>query len=100
MTELPLSSMPFSEASAFWLEQHRRYIKPNTLKNYQAALRLLAANLGDVIVQDIHIRHIRAYQVERGKKAGAYLLNTEISVLQMVLKEARCWKPIADLYKP
>jgi integrase len=100
MTELPLSSMPFSEASAFWLEQHKRYIKPNTLRNYQAAVKLLIASLGDVIIKDIQIGHIRAYQVERGRKAGAYLLNTEISVLQMVLKEARCWKPIADLYKP
>jgi integrase len=100
MTELPLSSMPFSEASAFWLEQHKRYIKLNTFKNYRAAIKLLTASLGDVLVKDIQIGHIRAYQVERGKKAGAYLLNTEISVLQMVLKEARCWKPIADLYKP
>jgi integrase len=100
MTESPLSSMPFSEASAFWLEQHRRYIKSNTLRNYQAALKLLIANLGDVIVKDIEIAHVRAYQAERGKKAGAYLLNSEVSVLQMVMKEARCWKSIADLYKP
>ena len=100
MTESPLSLMPFPEASAFWLEQHKRYIKPNTLKNYQSAARLLIANLGDVIVKDIQIAHVRAYQAERGKKAGAYLLNSEISVLQMILKEARCWESIADLYKP
>jgi integrase len=100
MTESPLSSMPFSEASAFWLEQHKRYIKANTLKNYQNALKVLVPHLGDVIVKDIQIAHVRAYQAERGKKAGSYLLNSEISVLQMVMKEARCWKPIADLYKP
>ncbi len=100
MNESQLSSMPFSEASAFWLEQHKRYIKPNTLRNYQKAIVLLAANLGDVLVKDIHIDHVRTYQAERGKKAGAYLLNSEISVLQMVMKEARCWKPIAELYKP
>jgi integrase len=100
MTESPLSSMPFSAASAFWLEQHKRYIKFNTFKNYRAAVKLLCAFLGDVLVKDIHIGHVRTYQAERGKTAGAYLLNCEISVLQMVLKEARCWKPIADLYKP
>lgn len=81
MTELTLSSMPFSEASAFWLEQHKRYIKHNTEKNYRAAIKLLSANLGDVLVRDIHIGHIRAYQAERSKKAGPYLLNCEISVL-------------------
>ena len=100
MTESPLSSMPFSEASVFWLEQHKRYIKANTVKNYQNALKNLVPYLGDVLVKDIHIAHVRAYQAERGKKAGAYLLNSEIGVLQMVLKEARCWKPIADLYRP
>jgi hypothetical protein len=100
MTESPLSSMPFSEASAFWLEQHKRYIKPNTLRNYQAAVKLLVASLGDVIVKDIQIGHVRAYQAERSKKAGSYLLNCEVSVLQMILKEARCWESIADLYKP
>jgi integrase len=100
MTESPLSSMPFSKASAFWLEQHRRYIKPNTLRNYQAAVKLLVASLGDVLVKDIQIAQVRAYQAERGKKAGSYLLNSEISVLQMILKEARCWKEIADLYRP
>jgi hypothetical protein len=47
------------------------------------------------MVSEIHIGHVRAYQAERGKSVGSYRLNTEVSVLQMILKEARCWKPIA-----
>ncbi len=100
MNESPLSSMPFPAASAFWLEQHSRYIKPNTMKNYAGALKVLRPFFGEILLRDITIADIRRYQDERGKKAGAYLLNSEVCVLQMVLKEARCWKPIADLYKP
>lgn len=100
MDEVVLHSLPFRRAADLWLEAHKRYIKPNTLRNYTATVKLLSAYLDETIVKDIHIGHIRAYQAERGKKAGAYQLNGEISVLQMILKEARCWKPIADLYRP
>jgi integrase len=100
MDEVVLYSLPFPRAAELWIEQHKRYIKLNTFKNYRAAIKLLTASLGDVLVKDIHIGHVRAYQAERSKKAGPYLLNMEVSVLQMILKEARCWKPIADLYKP
>lgn len=101
MNLFPLdASLTLAEAGPEWLEQHKRYIKPNTLRNYTASVGSLIANLGDVLVKDIHIGHIRAYQDERGKFVGAYQLNGELSVLQMVLKEARCWKPIAELYKP
>lgn len=100
MEEVLLFSLPFSRAAQLWLDQHQRYIKPNTLKNYRAAIKLLSAFLGETIVKDVHIGHIRTYQAERSKKAGNYLLNCELSVLQMILKEARCWKPIAELYRP
>jgi hypothetical protein len=94
------ASLTLAEAGPKWLQEHQRYIKPNTLRNYTATLTVLRANLGDITVKDIHIGHIRAYQAERGKSVGAYQLNGEVSVLQMILKEARCWKPKADLYRP
>jgi integrase len=100
MDEVVLYSLPFPRAAELWFKEHKRYIKPNTQKNYRAAINLLVAYLGDVLVKDIHVGHLRAYQEERAKKAGPYLLNNELGVLQMILKEARCWKPIADLYKP
>lgn len=100
MDEVVLFSLPFPRAAELWLEQHKRYIKPNTLRNYKACVKLLAAFLGETLVKEIHIGHIRAYQEMRLVKAGHYLINAELSVLQMILKEARCWKPLADLYKP
>jgi integrase len=100
MDEVVLDSLPFSRAAHLWLDQHKRYIKPNTANGYQAAVKLLTRFLGETIVKEIHIGHIRAYQAERSKKAGPYLLNSELSVLQQILKEARCWAPLKDLYRP
>jgi integrase len=92
--------MPFSSASAFWFEQHSRYIKPSTTKSYAGALKVLRLFFGDILLRDITIAHIRQYQDERRKKAGAYLLNGEMSVVQQVLKEARLWKNLEEDYKP
>lgn len=100
MEEIKLSSLPFARAAQLWLGQHQRYIKANTLRNYEAARKLLSRYFGDTLVRDIHVGHIREYQAERSKRAGAYLVNGEISVLQMILKEAKCWKEIAELYRP
>lgn len=100
MEEILLSSLPFPRAAKLWLGQHKRYIKGNTLRNYQAAVDLLSRSLGETLVRDIHIGHIREYQDERSKRAGASLLNGELSVLQMILKEAKCWKEIQEMYRP
>jgi hypothetical protein len=43
---------------------------------------------GEILLRDITIADIRRYQDERSKKAGPYLLNAEMSVVQQILKEA------------
>lgn len=60
----------------------------------------LVAFFGAWRLNEIHIGHIRSYQVERGKKAGHYLLNAECSCLGMVLDEAGLWEEIKAKYKP
>jgi integrase len=44
---------------------------------------------GQSLLRDITIADMRRYQDERSKKAGAYLLNSELGVVQMILREAR-----------
>jgi integrase len=100
VSETPLSSMLFCSASAFWFEQHSRYIKPNTAKNYAGALKVLRKFFGETVLRDITIADVRRYQDERRTHAGATLLNSEMSVFQMILKEARLWKAIEDDYRP
>lgn len=94
------ASLTLAEAGPKWLEQHERYIKPNTIKNYKACIKLLTAFIGDTLVKDIHVGHIRTYQAERSAKAGHYLINSEMSVLQMILKECGEWDRIRKFYKP
>lgn len=100
MDELSLDKLAFSRASEIWFSTHRQNLKPNTVRSYQCALKALLPFFGDLIVKDIHIGHIRSYQQERSQKAGPYLINGEIGIVQAVLKEARCWAAIKDLYRP
>jgi DNA-binding CsgD family transcriptional regulator len=95
---LHLESLPFSTASELRFEQRSRYIKPNTVRSYRCALKVLKPFFGETLVREIEISDIRRYQLERRNKAGGYLINRELSVLQMILKEARQWRRIEELY--
>jgi integrase len=94
------ASLTLADAAPKWLDQHQRFIRPNTIRSYIGAIKKLTEFMGSIPLKDIEIGQIRAYQVERAKKAGCYLINCEMSVLQMILKEAGQWKHIAEFYKP
>jgi len=94
------ASLTFAEAVPKWLQEHSRHIKPNTLKGYQASVKLLTAFLGDICLREITVNHFRRYQEVRAERAGSYLLNGELGVLQMVLKECGEWHRIEKFYKP
>jgi integrase len=94
------SSLTFAAAAPKWLKQHRRYIKPNTLRNYQAAAKLLAGFFGSIRLQEITVDHFRRYQEVRGENACAHSVNGELGVLQMILKQAGEWKRIEEFYEP
>jgi integrase len=101
MRTYPLdASLTLADAAPKWLDQHSRYIRPNTIRGYTGSIKKLTEFMGGSVLADIHISQIRACQVERAKKAEHYLINGELSVLQMILKEAGCWESIADFYKP
>jgi integrase len=101
MQSYPLdASLTLAEAAPKWLLEHKRYIKPNTLKNYEAALKLLNASLGTLCLKDIDVGHFRRHQQARREVAGSHLINAELSVLQMVMKESGEWDRIKKFYKP
>lgn len=109
MEETVLSEICFERAFDCWLNEHKRYIKPETLRSYNCARKPLIAFFGAMTTGKIHIGNIRRYQDERKKAAGDLSafrptgnlkINYEMSALQQVLKEAGCWKSIAELYKP
>lgn len=92
--------LPFSDAYDHWLEIKAPEIRPRTLRGYRLAKKPLAVFFGALHLNEIHIGHVRAYQQERGKKAGPVLLNGECSCLGMVLEEAGLRQEIWAKYKP
>lgn len=100
MEETVLAEICLERAFDFWLTEHKRYIKPNTLRSYLCCRKPLLAFFGEMTTGKIHVGNIRKYQDERKLTACNTKVNFELSALQQVLKEAGCWKVIAELYKP
>lgn len=46
MNDIQLAELPFPHAAELWLDQHQhqRSLKPNTIRNYKACIKLLVAN--------------------------------------------------------
>jgi integrase len=101
MLTYPLdASLPFAVAAPTWLLEHGRLIRPNTIRNYRASIKHLSAFIGDVRLSDIDVSHLRRYQQARRERVSCHLVNEELSVLGMILKEAGEWQRIHGFYKP
>jgi hypothetical protein len=94
------ASLTLAESAPKWLAEHQHYIQPNTVKGYRNALEILIPSFPEIPVKSISIDHIRTYQKERNAKAGACMIISELSVLQMILKEAGEWSRLREFYKP
>jgi integrase len=101
MTKPSRSSVPtFSQAAGRWLQDHRRYIRPNTAGCYEDALKPLGLFFGDQRLDVIEIRHVRAYQDYRSAQVTPLTTNRELGVFQLVLKEFDQWARLQSRYKP
>jgi site-specific recombinase XerD len=101
MTNSPRASAPtFSQAASRWLQEHRRYIKPNTAGCYEDALKPLGLFFGDQRLDVIEIKHVRAYQDYRSAQVTPLTTNRELGVFQLVLKEFDQWARLQSRYKP
>lgn len=96
----PFAERPFEQAAPLWLKEHSRYIKPRTVRDYTQYLKSLSSFFEGITLRDIHIGMIRSYQDQRGAKASNGKINMELSALQQMLKEAKLWPSIAEMYRP
>ena len=94
------ASLTLAEAGPKWLLEHSRILKSNTIRSYNASLKPLNRFLGTTCLKDIDVGHFRRYQEARRDAAGHYMINAELSVLQMIMKECGEWGRIKDFYKP
>jgi integrase len=90
-----------SQALAKWLE-FRAATRPRASV---AAERTAARHLAEVIggerrLCSIGVWDIRRFQMRRFERVGPKTVNNELLVLVGVLKSARLWEPLRDLYEP
>ena len=91
---------PFKEAAPLWLAS-RVKIKPRTRKDYEQYIRALNPFFGELRLKNIHLGHLRQFQIERSKFAGPARVNHELSLLGQVLKRAGVWTPATEeAYEP
>jgi integrase len=103
-----LATMTFFEASARWKESHKSVVKEGTFVMLGQHIKMLNRYFRDMKLHKIHVGHMRDYQQARRENraevwklpAGPSLINHEMSVVQQVLKMAKLWGPIADVYQP
>lgn len=119
-----LRSMSFELAGQKWIEVKRRYLKPRTAYLNSRHLVHLNKFFGEIVVDKIHLGHLRQYQERRAinackhgisegkgctetectqalwtKKCGPSIINHELSVVQQILKHAGVWERFGDLYQ-
>lgn len=111
----PLSAdLLFPQAFELWLS-HRMigtpdlhfhvtdasYLAPKTIRDYQACAKALSKFFGRLSLGEIHIGHLREYQLARAfcdvevgkwsRPCGANRINKEVAMLVCILRAARCW---------
>jgi integrase len=95
-----LPSTPCDQALAIWFDQHKTYIRGGTVRTYRQYIMTLANFFHAKPLAEIDVTEVRAYQAWRSQTCCATRVNAELSALQMTMKEADLWTPIAKLYRP
>ena len=104
-------SLPFKVAAPEWLRA-RVGIKASTRHDYEDYIKALNGFFGELPLRDIHLGHLRAYQVQRAQKctaivrgrgrelgAGPKKINNELQMLSQILKRAELWAQLSDSYE-
>ncbi len=94
-----LAQSPWDEAAPAWLESRRPYLSPRTLKDYQQEIKMLTGYFGKMTLMEIGSDDVRSYQRVRAVKAGASVINKEVSLLRQMLKRIGTWPEIAQNYQ-
>jgi integrase len=100
LSSAPFARLPFREAAPLWLESRKGQISPRTLSDYTYWKTYLGKFFDDIVLDQIHIGHIEAYQRDRAVVAGPVCINHECGVLVQILKRAGLWTAIEPHYKP
>jgi hypothetical protein len=95
-----IPSTPCDIALNVWFKQHIAYIRGGTVRTYRQYIKTLSGFFEAKPLGQIGIYGVRAYQEWRSGSACATRVNGELSALQMCMREADLWAPIAKHYRP
>jgi integrase len=101
-----LAALSFREAARRWIESRDSVLRERTGESYKHHISQLNKFFGDLRLDGIHVGHLIAYQRARvenanglwNKKCGPSIINHELCVVQQVMKRAKEWSRIGDLY--
>jgi integrase len=99
MRTATLTQSSFSDAAKAWLETRKPYIGPRTYSDYVKHIKTLTKFFSELKLTEIDSDHLREYQRMRMVRAGASLINREISTLQQMLKRIGRWAELAPNYQ-
>lgn len=119
MHEGNLAELTFEQAADIWWNSRQRYLKEKTVDMYRQYIKKgLSPFFGGMVLKNIHIGHIREYQVWRGTpreqdirlrnnkvhrritQANASCINHELNCLSQILQRAGLWVHLKDFYDP
>lgn len=96
-----LKDLVFSKAADEWLKDEGLYHpdKPKTIKSYGDCIKRVGMLLGDVVLGQIHIGHIREYQRLRVQHYHPRSINNDIRILARIMKKAGVWDGLREHFR-
>lgn len=94
-----LATVPFVDAAVEWLQTRKPYLRERTFGAYGEHIKALSGFFGQLRLAEIHIGHLREYQLSRSNRACSMRINGELGTLSQILQAAGLWAAIEEHYE-
>ena len=102
-TPTDLARAPFDRVAEDWLASRKLTVAPRTYESDSIRLKFVQRSLGSRRLEELVANAgalIRSFQLSRAAKVAPRTVNMELTVIRLILKQARLWKRIEDDVKP
>jgi integrase len=98
-----LARAPFDRVSEEWLAARKLTVAARTYESDKIRLKFVQRSFGSRRLEELVANGgtiIRSFQLNRSAKVGPRTVNMELSVIRLILKQARLWRRVEDDVKP